>query len=177
MIDCWSNFCGKSNPFGACVPSATCWIVRVFAVERKFSCLQLLRWEKLARADFDNQKHWSYISLSCAVCPTLSIGVGCLCSICFLLNSNKCFSMQLSNAPHVDVDDDGDKNEDDDQGRLGVFILSVTSIEDMGRRAGGYWGHHHRISNLEGEKWRPAFNVAPNFIQCPCPPGSRFQTQ
>ena len=121
--------------------------------------------------------HWSYISLSCAVCPTLSIGVGCLRSICFLLNSNKCFSMQLSNAPHVDDDDDGDKNEDDDQGRLGVFILSVTSIEDMGRREGGYWGHHHRISNLEGEKWRPAFNVAPNFIQCPCPPGSRFQTQ
>ena len=58
MIDCWSNFSGKSNPFGACVPlpSATCWIVGVFAVDRKFSCLQPVGWEKLAGVDFDNIK-------------------------------------------------------------------------------------------------------------------------
>ena len=37
-------------------PSATCWIVGVFAVDQKFSCLQLVGWEKLARVDFDNVK-------------------------------------------------------------------------------------------------------------------------
>ena len=38
------------------LPSATCWIVGVFAVDQKFSCLQLVGWEKLARVDFDNIK-------------------------------------------------------------------------------------------------------------------------
>ena len=52
LIDCSSNFCGKWNPFGACVPSATCWILRVFVVGRKFSCLRgHSGWENLAPVD------------------------------------------------------------------------------------------------------------------------------
>ena len=57
LIDCSSNFCGKWNPFGACVPSATCWILRVFVVGRKFSCLR--GWENLAPVD---SKVWRVIS-------------------------------------------------------------------------------------------------------------------
>ena len=58
MIDCWSNFCGKSNPFGACVPPPSRDLLDrlSFCRRPKVQLSAAGGWEKLAPLDFDNIK-------------------------------------------------------------------------------------------------------------------------
>ena len=131
LIDCWSNFSGKSNPIGACVP-VSLWNL----LDRQSFCrwmkvqlsTRLGGWERAIRSELARIltiRSWSWVIINSGRISVISglaetSGVALVCiHVCvpfwcdprgsrgehnmgssrFVRNSNKCRSMQLSNAP------------------------------------------------------------------------------
>ena len=130
LIDCWSNFSGKSNPIGACVPVSLGPVgsSEFLPLNESSAVYALGGWERAtgkALARILTIQSWSWviinsgrISVTSGLAKTSGVALGCI-HVCFpfwcdpggsrgehnmgssrfVRNSNKCRSMQLSNAP------------------------------------------------------------------------------
>ena len=127
LIDCWSNFSGKSNPIGACVPVSLGPVgsSEFLPLNESSAVYALGGWERATGKALATIQSWSWviinsgrISVTSGFAKTSGVALGCI-HVCFpfwcdpsggrgehnvgssrfVRNSNKCRSMQLSNAP------------------------------------------------------------------------------